>query len=185
MKRLASGTSILLPYILILGVAILRLAMSRPYNFAPVFACLLFFGARRPAREFAMPFFTLVGVDIFLTTHQFGFALTVGQAVTWAWYLGALLLGSVVLGKSFSTGRVLGSSLLVSVSFFAASNFAVWAGWGMYPKTWAGLTTCYAAALPFFRNSIVSETIASVVLFAVLRTCTALATARRMERACC
>jgi hypothetical protein len=184
MKRLAPGSSIVLPYLLILAVALLRLAVSQPYNFVPIFSCLLFFGACRPAREFVMPFFVLVGVDIFLTTHQFGFALTAGHAVTWLWYLGALFLGAIVLGRSNSTGRVLGSSLLVSVSFFVASNFTVWAEWGMYPKTWAGLGACYVAALPFFRNSIVSETICSVALFAIVRHCAALATARRMEGAC-
>ncbi len=36
MKRLASGTSILLPYLLILGVAVLCFGVSQPYNFVPV-----------------------------------------------------------------------------------------------------------------------------------------------------
>jgi hypothetical protein len=27
----------------------------------------------------------------------------------------------------------------------------------MYPRTFAGLLECYAAAIPFFRNSVVSD----------------------------
>src|ERR1039458_9265846 len=38
MNRLATVNSILLPYILILAVAVLRLTVSHPYNFVPVFA---------------------------------------------------------------------------------------------------------------------------------------------------
>jgi hypothetical protein len=181
MKRLAIGNSVLVPYLLIAAVALLRVAVSHPYNFIPVFSCLLFFGACRPAREFALAVLTLVGVDIFLTTHQYGFVLTAGHAVTWIWYLGAVMLGAAVLGNSISFGRVLGSSLLASVSFFVVSNFTVWAEWGMYPKTLSGLGVCYVAALPFFRNSFVAETACSLVIFMLARYSEQLLTASRIE----
>jgi len=184
MKKLAIGNSILLPYLLVLAVALLRLTVNHPYNFIPVFSSLLLFGACRPAREFAVPLLALVGVDIFLTTHQYGFALTSGHAFTWILYLGAMFLGGAMLGNSFSTGRVLGSSLLASVSFFVVSNFAVWAEWGMYPKTLGGLGACYFAALPFFRNSIVSETVCSLLILALARFSEGLMQARRMQGAC-
>ena len=35
-----------------------------PYNVVPVFSCLLFFAALRPAREFVFPPAVLVGEDI-------------------------------------------------------------------------------------------------------------------------
>jgi hypothetical protein len=184
MKQLLSGNSILLPYILMLGVAVLRITVSHPYNFVPVLSCLLFFGACRPGREFAMPFLALVGVDVFLTTHQYGFALTGGHAVTWICYLGAMFLGGAMLGNSISAGRVLGSSLLASVTFFVVSNFTVWAEWGIYPKTLGGLGACYFAALPFFRNSIVSETVCSLLILALVRSSEELMQARRMQGAC-
>jgi hypothetical protein len=180
MKKLASGRAILLPYILVLAVVILRLTLRHPYNFVPVFSGLLFFGAWRPAREFAMPLLALVGVDIFLTTHQYGFALTSGYAVTWLCYLGAMILGAAILGKSISAGRVVGASLLASVSFFASSNFTVWAEWNMYPKTWGGLGACYIAAIPFFRNSLVAETVCSLLIFAIVRSSESLRQHRSM-----
>ena len=46
---------------------------------------------------------------------------------------------------------------MASLSFFAISNFAVWALWNMYPKTLAGLAECYTMAIPFFRNTAVSD----------------------------
>lgn len=35
----------------------------------------------------------------------------------------------------------------------------------MYPKTLAGLVTCYEAAIPFFRNTAVSDMVFSVAFF--------------------
>jgi hypothetical protein len=51
----------------------------------------------------------------------------------------------------------------------------------MYPKTWSGLGTCYIAALSFFRNSIVSETAFSRLIFAVARYSKAFMPARQMQ----
>ena len=164
-KRLSGKQLVVLPYILIAGAAVLRLSLICPNNLIPVFSCLLFFGACRPRREFGIPLLALVAVDIFLTTHQYGFALTAGHAVTWIWYMVALFLGGTVLGGSISSSQVLGSSLFASISFFVVSNFTVWAEWGMYPRTPGGLAACYSAALPFFRNSIISEAIGSVMIF--------------------
>jgi hypothetical protein len=183
MKRVESRNLFVLPYLLILGAALLRLTVSHPYNFIPIFSCLLFFGANRPKREFAIPMLVLVGVDIFLTTHRYGYPLTSGHAVTWMWYLAAALLGAGMLRNSRSTARVVGASLLASVSFFLASNFAVWAEWGMYAKTLSGLGTCYIAALPFFRNSLVSETAFSLLIFTLSRYSEAFLPARRMQDA--
>ncbi len=184
MKWLGNRSWILLPYLLILAVAILRLAVSHPYNFIPVFSCLLFFGACRPRREFAIPILALIGVDIFLTTHHYGFAVDGAQAVTWMGYMLVLFVGAGMLGTKISMRRVLAASLLVSVSFFAVSNFAVWAEWGMYAKTLGGLGSCYIAALPFFRNSIVSETVFSLLIFSLARNSQALMPVPRMRRAC-
>jgi hypothetical protein len=184
MKRIESNNWIALPYLLILVAAFLRLTVSHPYNFIPVFSCILFFGANRPKREFPIPLLALIGVDVFLTAHRYGYAVTGDQAVTWIWYLVVMILGAAVLGTTVSIPRVMGASLLASVSFFLASNFAVWAAWGMYPKTWSGLGVCYIAALPFFRNGIVSEVVFSLLIFTVARYGEAFVPAARLQRSC-
>jgi len=177
----SSRYSMVLCYLLIAGVALLRIELVQPYNVLPVFSCLLFFGAMRPMRELVLPLSLLVGVDIFITTHLYGYPLTLDAVVTWAWYLIVMLLGSGALRSSRSWPRVAGCSLLASVSFFLASNYAVWAVWQMYPKTLAGLGACYMAALPFFRNSLASELCSSLLLFGLMgsvRSLTAVETAR-------
>jgi len=154
-----------MPYACILAVIVLRIGWGHPYNFVPVFAALLFFAAERPAREFALALLPLICADIYLTVHQYGYALTLGAAVTWIWYLIAMLMGSGLLRGVPGWRRVAGTSLAASASYFVASNFTVWAEWNMYPRTAAGLTACYVNALPFFRNGLGSELVCSVLLF--------------------
>lgn len=184
MKQIENSKWNTLPYVLILAVTVLRLAVSHPYNLVPVFSCLLFFGACRPIREFILPLLVLVGLDIFLTSHRYGQVLTFGDAVTWLWYLGAMFLGAALLNKSVSIVRMPSTSLAASVSFFLASNFTVWAEWGIYPKTLGGLGTCYIAALPFFRNSIVSETACSLLIISVFRYRQSFLLNRRIQASC-
>lgn len=168
MKRFESKHLIFLPYFLIFGVAMLRIEMINPFNVVPIFSCLLVFAAMRPAREFALPLSALVGVDIFVTIHRYSHPVTADAAITWAWYLIAMLLGASLLRTSRSWQRVAGCSLLTSVSFFLASNFAVWTAWQLYPKSLIGLEACYEAALPFFRNSLTSELCFSLLLFGLM-----------------
>jgi hypothetical protein len=57
--------------------------------------------------------------------------------------------------------------VLASTSFFAISNYAVWVGSGMYPHTLGGLSACYASALPFYRNDLISTLLVTGVAFGV------------------
>jgi len=104
MKGLESRKWMVLPYLLIFGVALLRLEVSHPHNFMPVFSRLLFFAATSPAKEFALPLLG-TGVDIVLTTHQYGYPLSSGHAVTWLSYLAVLMLGAGVSRNSISARR--------------------------------------------------------------------------------
>ena len=49
--------------------------------------------------------------------------------------------------------------------FFTVTNLAVWAFSGMYPDTGTGLVACYAAALPFFQNTLAGDLWFSTILF--------------------
>jgi len=184
MKRLFIGRSILVPYLVIVAIAAMRLVLAHPYNFVPIFSALLFFGACRPSREFGIVVLGLIGLDIFITTHHYGYRLAPDQALTWMWYLLAVNLGALTLGKSISVRRVLGSSLFLAVSFFVISNFSVWLEWQMYPKTLSGLTACYVAALPFFRNNVVAEVLCSSLLFGLAHHSQAVKVGMRLKRAC-
>lgn len=121
---------------------------------------------------------------MFLTTHRYGYPVTADQAVTWAWYLMVLLLGAALLRNTVSVPRAVGTTLIASVSFFFASNLAVWAVWGMYPKSWSGLAACYVAALPFFRNSIASEAVCTLLIFGLAKYSFAFMPAMPERRVC-
>jgi hypothetical protein len=45
------------------------------------------------------------------------------------------------------------------------SNFTVWAEGTMYPRNWAGLVTCYDAAVPFFRHTLEGDVLFTVAMF--------------------
>ena len=48
--------------------------------------------------------------------------------------------------------------------FFVVTNTACWALW--YPRTLAGLVTCYVAAIPFFKNTVLGDSLYTAGLFA-------------------
>ena len=136
-------------------------------QFTPIGAALLYFGARAPRKRMWIPLVALIAADIYLTKVAYAYPLKADQIITWAWYAGVILLGSVLLSKQVSTLRVVAGSLTASVAFFLVSNFAVWAVWNMYPKTLPGLGTAYFAAIPFFRNQALADLVFAAVLFAI------------------
>jgi hypothetical protein len=156
----------ILAYLFVIFAVLVHLrAVPMPFHFTPVAASLLFFGARLPRKRMFTPLALLIAADVYLTKFTYGYPLTWDHAVTWAWYAAMLLLGGV-LAQNAAVLRVAAASLTASISFFMVSNFAVWAVWrDMYPATWNGLLACYIAALPFFRNTVVSDLLFSAAFF--------------------
>ena len=139
-----------------------------PHTFAvtPVAAALLFFGARGSKKLAWLPVLLLIGTDVYLSRVQYGVPLSADLMVSWAWYAGMIGLGSL-LRRNQAPVRIFGASVAAAVSFFLLSNFAVWAVWQMYPKTVAGLMTCYAVGLPYFQREILSDVVFTAVMFAI------------------
>ena len=113
-----------------------------------------------------MPFALLAVSDVILTRFVYSYQFSWDHYVTWAWYAAILWLGTN-LRENSGWLRVAGAALASSVSFFVVSNFAVWACWAMYPKTLAGLMTCYAAGIPFFRRGVAGDMLFAAVMFGV------------------
>jgi hypothetical protein len=57
-----------------------------------------------------------------------------------------------------------GAVLVSATSFFVLSNFVVWLS-AMYAHTATGLVACYVAALPFYRNDLISTALVAGMLF--------------------
>jgi hypothetical protein len=153
----------LLAYLFVALAVALRL-LPHPFHFTPVAASLLFFGARVDRKRLWVPVALLAASDYYLTVYHYGYSFSWEYLVTFAWYAGMVLIGGLLKNRE-SVGRIVGASLTASVSFFAISNGMVWALSTMYPKTLGGLATCYAAGIPFFRSTLVSDLFFTAIAF--------------------
>ncbi len=142
----------------IFGAAAMRL-IPHPPNFAPIAAMALFSGAEMPKRSmaFAIPFAALLLSDAILGFYS-------GIAFVYASFAATVLIGWAVASRK--TPLTIGvAAISSSVLFFAVTNFGVWATGSMYPHSLAGLAECYAAAIPFFRNTVAGDLVYSALLF--------------------
>ncbi len=154
--------------LLLIGVLTRVLPHAGWWNFSAEGASLLYFGARRPWREMIAPLAAFMATDYLLTVFAYHDAFHVeGYLVQWGWYLGVMVLGYVLLRRRTTVARVGAGAVLGPTAFFVLTNFAAWAGSGMYPHTVAGLETCYALAIPFYRNDVVSTAIVAGLAFGV------------------
>jgi len=143
---------------MILAAAIIRL-LPHPPNFTPIFAMALFGGAYIDNKKmaFLLPLATMLISDLFIGFHSL--MLVVYGAIAIITALGFLLKNRV------RPSTVIGSSILGSIIFYLISNFGVWSLLGTYPQTPAGLVSCYVAALPYLKNTLISGLFYSAVMF--------------------
>ncbi len=150
---------------LVVLVAVLTRFLPHVPNFSPVFAALLFGGAHLKRRDSIWyPVALLAASDVMLTTLVYRMRLGWGQSITWLGFAVVALIG-YWLRKRESVGRIGFAALAGPTAFFLISNFGVWLAAHLYPATWDGLVTCYVAALPFYRNSLLSSVVYTALLF--------------------
>ena len=145
----------------ILAIGFLARLAPHPANVTPVAALALFGGSMLPAGwAVALPLATLVASDVAIGLHHV-------IAFTWLSFAATGLLGRWIARRP-AAGRIVAASLIASVGFFLVTNFGVWwlgDGGRMYPRTLEGLWTCYVAAVPFFRNSLIGDLAYTAGLF--------------------
>jgi len=155
----------MLAYLFVIFAVAARLPfMPHPWNFTPVMAALLYFGARGSRRHLWLPLALLIASDLILDKYVYAYPFSWDLFLTWAWYAAILLLGTA-LRKNAKPLPIAGAALTGSVSFFLVSNFGVWAATNMYAKTVSGLMTCYAAGLPFFRRTFEGDLFYTAAMF--------------------
>jgi hypothetical protein len=167
-ERLGSWVAAV-PYGLIAAGAALRIA-PHPANFAPIGAMALFGGAALAgAWAFAVPVAALLLSDVIL-----------GFYPGWIWVYGSFLL-IVLIGRAMRLRRtmlrVVVAALGSSILFFAVTNFGEWLG-PLYPHTLVGLRASYIAAIPFFRNTALSDLVYSLAFFGIYESVTRIARLR-------
>ena len=142
------------------------------WNFTALGGGLLFFGSRigsskRAAWMLPSALAILMATDYYLTAFAYSYPFQVREyLVTWLWYAAVCLIGMGILQKPTAL-RVAAAVLASSTSFFLLSNFMVWTSgsMSMYPHSLAGLSACYLAGLPFYRNDLVSTALTAGALF--------------------
>ncbi|TCK70856.1 DUF6580 family putative transport protein [Acidipila rosea] len=171
-------------YLLILAAVFSRIMPHSWLNFTAVGGGLLFFGGRRPLRQAWIPVLLMAATDYYLTTFAYGYSFHAQDyLLTWTWYAAVVILGHLMLRGRPSPARVGGAVLLASTSFFAISNYAVWIGSLLYPHTLSGLATCYAAALPFYRNDLLSTALVAGLAYGLPEAASRLAAQRSVRSA--
>jgi vitamin B12 transporter len=150
--------------LLVLLGALSRL-LPHPPNFVALGALALYAGARLPSRwAIAVPLAALALSDLALDLGTGRAAVSPMRLTIYATFSAIVLAGGLA-GKSSGAARLAALSVGASALFFTTSNFAEWLGDPIYPKTPAGLGLCYAAALPFFWNTLAADLLGTAVLF--------------------
>jgi hypothetical protein len=85
------------------------------------------------------------------------------------WYVYGAALIPVLLGRLIrnrsGAGAIAAAAVVSSLSFFLITNFMVWGTDRLYPHTMAGLSACYLAGIPFYRNQVLGDAVYTVAIF--------------------
>jgi len=157
-----------------LAVVIILIAATRiiphEHNYVPVFAMILFASAYLKNRwqSILIAIGVLWASDLYLNNWvyiQEGQPFQMfGAPFQYLAYISVALIGTKIFNKSISPPKVFGSSILAGIAFFLVSNFGVWA-YGGYGFSLQGLMACYIAAIPFFKNTLISTFLFSGLIY--------------------
>jgi hypothetical protein len=138
-------------------------------NFSAIDATALFCGAYFAQRRNACLALLLLvwASDIFLNKFMLGHWSLFYPGFYWQYaaYTLITLVGHTLKTHTADCKRLLAASGLSAVLFFMLSNFGVWAEGILYPHTLRGAIACYVAAIPFFKNTLLSDILFTFVLF--------------------
>ena len=162
--------------LLIVAAALYRVWEGRPMGFAPQIAMALFAGSviKNKKLAFLLPVLSMLVSDaLYQVLYLQGITGIKGfYSGQWQNYL--LIAALTIIGFYINKNKIshiIAGSLAGAVIYFIASNFLVWLGGGLdinnqpYSKTFEGFISCYVAALPFFKWSLLSTFIFNGIFF--------------------
>ncbi len=131
--------------------AALSRILPHPYNFAPIASMALFGGTYFATKKeaFLVPLAAMLLSDMILGFHETVFFV-------YGSFLAIIGLG-LWIKENKNVGRILGATFAGSFLFFIVTNFGTWIMQDLYPKTAAGLAACYAAAIPFYQQTLLGD----------------------------
>ncbi len=161
-----NGRFILFMLVLIALQTICKLLFAPRFEwsgFSPFIAIALFSGfmVKEKNMSFLLPLLALLASDaiihVLYLNKQFDFAgFYPGMWKNYLLLLVTTLIGWGLKGRSYTTIFI--GALAAPTFYFLASNFMVWyaVDEAVYARSFPGLMTCYEAALPFYRNSLIA-----------------------------
>lgn len=150
----------LLALISIVSALALYRILPHPVNFTPVMAAALFAGARLDGTRmaFLVPLLAMLVSDLVIGFHSTMPFVYAGMAL-------AVACGLLIRGRG-GFAPVASATLAGSLGFFAVTNFGAWLhSPELYSRDWSGLAASYIAAIPFYRNSLLSDAVFGALLF--------------------
>ena len=151
LKNILSSSELKLIPLFFLIFGVMARFLPHPANFAPITAIALF-GARYLPKKFAfiLPISILLISDLFLGFYGPEMFFVYGSFIL------AGFIGLISRNKK-SLSFIPFTSISSSIIFFLITNFGVWLTTTMYAKNIIGLESCFIAAIPFFRNTLLSD----------------------------
>ncbi len=158
---------------LIIIAALTRIFSLNMPNFTPMLALGLIGGLFLPGyKKYIVPIGAWLLSDLVIEgLYQMGMWQHGGiHSGMWFIYLtfAIIILFSELVLKKASFTRILVGSVGASLIFFVLTNFYVWLASGIYPHTLQGLLLAYEAALPFFKNTLLSTVLYSSIMYGII-----------------
>lgn len=155
--------------LLSIGLVALCTAMRigpHPWNLTPAGAIALFSGASfdRKRWAFLVPLASMFVSDTVLeltTSHGYHSLMP----VVYATFALITVLGMLLRSRRQAPLAVAGGAVGSATLFYVVTNFAMWTISTLYPKTIAGLLTCYIAAIPFYGTMLAGDLLYATLLF--------------------
>jgi hypothetical protein len=156
-KQLSILRGVVMVTMIVLAAA-LRI-VPHPWNLTPIGAIALFSGAMFRNRwiAFITPLACLLAGDFFVGFYKL-------MVVVYASFAISVAIGRW-LGENRTVARSGGAVFLGALQFFVVTNFGMWAISDYFPKTATGLAKCFAAAVPFFWNTLAGDALFASILF--------------------
>lgn len=150
--------------LLIVAAAFTRLFPHYP-NFTAIGAMAVFGGSviKDKKLAFLLPLGALLLSDVCLQlfTSTKGFYGT-SQFFVYAAFI--LITALATLMQKRSVAGIALAAVWSGAIFFIISNLGVWISSDFYPKTFAGLASCYWAAIPFYKNELFGNFILNSIM---------------------
>ena len=144
-------------------IAVLCRFVPHVHNFSPVYGALLFGGAHLRRRDAVWFSVALLAASDFVLNSMYHVSIGWLELVQMTAFASIALIGELLRRTTWR--RLAGACVVSSLSFYLISNFGVWLGWNSYPHTWQGLVQCYVAAIPWYRQTLVSTFVYAGLFF--------------------